>query len=142
MQFGKQLDHGQSETRTLEFSRQSAVDLREGPEELLQPLRRDLLQTVDQAGGQARRYGVGTGKPGFETPVGEHTIFARVEMETLVGETHPAHEGAVAAYFDFAHAFTAAHRIGEMVAEMEALIELVTGEPPSTLSSREFRFPD
>src|SRR5262249_12465125 len=27
----------------------------------------------------------------------------RVEMETLVGETHPAHEGAVAAYFDYAH---------------------------------------
>lgn len=66
----------------------------------------------------------------------------REEMEAVVVATHAADEGAVAAYFDFAHAFTTAHRIKEMVAEMEALIELVTGEPPSSATSREFRFPD
>ncbi|NIT86120.1 MAG: hypothetical protein GWN82_04160, partial [Gemmatimonadetes bacterium] len=50
----------------------------------------------------------------------------RAEMESLVVATHPAGEQAVAAYFDFAHVFTVAHRLGEMASEMEALIELVT----------------
>lgn len=66
----------------------------------------------------------------------------REEMEVVVLTTHAADEGAVAAYFDFAHAFTAEHRIKEMVAEMEALIELVTGAPPNSETSRDFRFPD
>ena len=66
----------------------------------------------------------------------------REEMEAVVVTTHAADEGAVAAYFDFAHAFTAAHRIKEMAAEMEALIELVTGSPSTSETSRDFRFPD
>ena len=66
----------------------------------------------------------------------------RVEMEATVVATHPADEGAVAAYFDFAHAFTAAHRIREMAGEMEALIELVTGSAPTDEAARAFQFPD
>jgi hypothetical protein len=66
----------------------------------------------------------------------------RVEMEVMVVTTHAAGEEAVAAYFDFAHAFSVAHRIREMVSEMEALIELVTGGPPTEETARTFRFPD
>ena len=70
------------------------------------------------------------------------TSMLRAEMEAMVVATHPAGEQAVAAYFDFAHVFTVAHRLEEMAAEMEALIELVTGEPPTPTSARTFLFPD
>lgn len=66
----------------------------------------------------------------------------RAEMEAVVVATHAADEGAVAAYFDFAHALSVSHRVHEMVAEMEALIELVTGEPADADTTRTFRFPD
>jgi hypothetical protein len=66
----------------------------------------------------------------------------RVEMEAIVVATHAADEGAVSAYFDFAHGFTVQHRIGEMAEEMEALIELVTGVRPTEEAARDFYFPD
>jgi hypothetical protein len=66
----------------------------------------------------------------------------RVEMESSVRTTHPADEAAVAAYFDFAHGLSVAGRLREMAEEMEAMIELVTGESPSLESARSFQFPD
>ena len=66
----------------------------------------------------------------------------RIEMESIVVMTHAADEGAVAAYFDFAHGFTVAHRIREMATEMEALIELMTGSTPTLHAARSFHFPD
>lgn len=66
----------------------------------------------------------------------------RVEMESVVVATHAADEQAVAAYFDFAHGLTVAHRLDEMASEMEAMIELVTGEPPTSVTSRSFHCPD
>ena len=66
----------------------------------------------------------------------------RVEMESAVLATHAADEAAVAAYFDFAHGLCVAGRLREMAEEMEALIELVTGESPSLETARSFRFPD
>jgi hypothetical protein len=63
-------------------------------------------------------------------------------MESMVLATHAADEDAVSAYFDFAHALTVAHRIEELGSEMEAVIELVTGETPSAEAVRSFRFPD
>jgi hypothetical protein len=66
----------------------------------------------------------------------------RVEMEVMVVTTHAADETAVAAYFDFAHGFTVAHRIGEIASEMEALIELVTGTEPTADTARTFHVPD
>ena len=66
----------------------------------------------------------------------------RAEMEAVVVSTHAADEGAVSAYFDFAHAFTVAHRVGEMADEMAALIELVTGSSPTPEAARDFQFPD
>jgi hypothetical protein len=66
----------------------------------------------------------------------------RVQMESTVLATHAADEDAVSAYFDFAHGLTVKTRIAEIAAEMEAMIELVTGEAPSEEAARTFRFPD
>jgi hypothetical protein len=66
----------------------------------------------------------------------------RVEMELAVVTHHAADESAVAAYFDFAHGLSVSHRVDEMASEMEALIELVTGEPATDETSRSFHFPD
>lgn len=66
----------------------------------------------------------------------------RADMEMRVVSTHAADEGAVAAYFDFAHGFTVVHRLREMASEMEALIELVTGSAVTRETARTFQFPD
>ena len=66
----------------------------------------------------------------------------RVEMESMVATNHPAHEVAVSAYFDFAHAFSVQARLYEIGLEMEALVELVTGGPVTDELVRDFAFPD
>jgi hypothetical protein len=66
----------------------------------------------------------------------------RVEMETAVGETHPAHEGAVAAYFEYAHSLSVLSRLRDIGGEMEAMIELVTGRPADAETAASFHFPD
>ncbi len=66
----------------------------------------------------------------------------RVEMESMVATNHPAHEVAVSAYFDFAHAFSVQTRLYEVGLEMEALVELVTGGPVTDKLARDFAFPD
>ena len=66
----------------------------------------------------------------------------RVEMEVAVVASHPAAEPAVSAYFEFAHALSLLDRIRTVGAEMAALIEVVTGEPPTEETSRTFVFPD
>jgi len=66
----------------------------------------------------------------------------REEMESMILATHAADESAVSAYFAFAHGFTVLSRVGETAEEMEAIIELVTGDSPSPEAVRTFRFPD
>ncbi|MSR22126.1 MAG: hypothetical protein EXR92_01065 [Gemmatimonadetes bacterium] len=66
----------------------------------------------------------------------------REEMDTRVLATHAASEEAVAAYFDFAHAFAVMGRVKEMGEEMSALVELMTGAPPANSMTRSFVFPD
>jgi hypothetical protein len=66
----------------------------------------------------------------------------RIEMESVVTANHPAHEGAVSAYFDFAHALSVQARLYEVGLEMEALVELVSGEPVTEEFARDFVFPD
>jgi hypothetical protein len=66
----------------------------------------------------------------------------RSEMDERIVETHPASESAVASYFDYAHALAVLGRIRETRAEMEALIELVTGQPADEDLARTFAFPD
>ncbi len=65
----------------------------------------------------------------------------RMEMEEAVADTHPAHEGAVSAYFDFAHALSVLSRLEELGRTMEALIELVTEGPVTDELAAEFGFP-
>jgi len=66
----------------------------------------------------------------------------RTEMESAVLATHAADEGAVSAYFDFAHGLAVVNRIREMAAEMEGVIELATGAPSSVETAHTFEFPD
>ncbi len=66
----------------------------------------------------------------------------RVEMESMVAANHPAHEVAVSAYFDFAHAFSVQARLYEVGLEMEALVELVSGGSITDEMARDFAFPD
>ena len=66
----------------------------------------------------------------------------RIEMESMVTANHPAHEGAVSAYFDFAHALAVQARLYEVGLEMEAVVELVTGETVTEEFARDFVFPD
>jgi hypothetical protein len=63
-------------------------------------------------------------------------------MDETVLEYHPAHEQAVAYYFDYAHAFGVLKRLDEMGAEMTALIELMTGTSPTPESARSINFTD
>ena len=65
-----------------------------------------------------------------------------VQIEAGIVATHPAHEHAVAAYFDFAHARSVLERIRDVGEHMEALIEVVTGSEPSDEAVSSFVFPD
>lgn len=77
----------------------------------------------------------------------EHALRAvvellREEMDARVLAAHAADEEAVTAYFDFAHALAVLGRVMDMGEEMTALVELMTGNPPSEQAIREFVFPD
>ncbi len=66
----------------------------------------------------------------------------RSEVDLQVTIAHPAAEEAVAAYFDFAHALSVLSRLREIGEEMHAVVELISGSPPSARLAREFVFPD
>jgi hypothetical protein len=66
----------------------------------------------------------------------------RAEMDSVVIATHPAHENAVAAYFDYAHAYSVLGRLRELDHQMESMIEVVIGGRPDERVIREFVFPD
>lgn len=46
-------------------------------------------------------------------------------LDDKILEYHPAHEEAVALYFDYAHGRTVLHRLDRMGAQMEAIIDLI-----------------
>ncbi|HEU0052150.1 MAG TPA: hypothetical protein VFQ39_03190 [Longimicrobium sp.] len=47
--------------------------------------------------------------------------------DKIIETTNPANEEAVALYFDYGHSRTVLHRLSEMGAEMEAIVELIGG---------------
>lgn len=63
-------------------------------------------------------------------------------LEETVLQTHPAHEEAVAAYFDYAHAFGVLSRVHAATEEMCALIEVMTGAPVTQETAAGITFPD
>jgi hypothetical protein len=73
----------------------------------------------------------------------DHLLDAcRVRMDTLVLDQHPAAEGAVAAYFDYAHVLSASSRVDRLGTEMEVLLQVMTGEDPESDAGRRFSFPE
>ena len=66
----------------------------------------------------------------------------RQRMEQTVLTLYVGADDAVNAYFDFANVLTVRERVIGMGREMVALIELMTGEPPTEESARVITFPD
>jgi predicted nucleic acid-binding protein len=66
----------------------------------------------------------------------------RFRMDALILDQHPAAEGAVAAYFDYAHVLSASSRIDRLGTEMEVLLQVMTGEDPDSEAGRRFSFPE
>ncbi|MBW3629796.1 MAG: hypothetical protein KY464_10920 [Gemmatimonadetes bacterium] len=62
-------------------------------------------------------------------------------LEEKVLQHHPAHEEAVALYFDYAYAFGVLNRLDEIGAEMTALIEVMNGSV-SDQAAGAVEFPD
>lgn len=63
-------------------------------------------------------------------------------MDEKVLQFHPAHEEAVAYYFDYAHAYGVLVRIDAIGVQMSAMIELITGGEPTESTARMVSFPD
>jgi hypothetical protein len=63
-------------------------------------------------------------------------------MDEMVLQYHPAHEDAVAYYFDYAHAYGVLGRIDAIGVQMTAMIELITGSEPTENTARMVSFPD
>ena len=70
------------------------------------------------------------------------TLHARRHMEHTVLAQHPADEGAVAAYFDYAHLLTVGRKLELLGEEMAALIRLLTEHHPESEDGRRFTFPE
>jgi hypothetical protein len=62
----------------------------------------------------------------------------RARMDQRVIEYYPAHEEAVALYFDYAHTRGVLHRLDQMGAEMEAIADLITGGKADVAGGIEF----
>ena len=63
-------------------------------------------------------------------------------LDCQILDTHPADEYAVGAYFDYAHVLTVQDRVARVGTEITALIELLTGAPPTADMIRNFTVPD
>ena len=61
-------------------------------------------------------------------------------LDDKIIETHPANEEAVALYFDYGHSRAVLHRLEQMRAEMEAIIDLISSTNPAAAST--VTFPD
>jgi len=66
----------------------------------------------------------------------------RERVDATILEQHVGAEDAVVAYFDYAHVLTLHDRLRRLGREMAAIIELVTGRPPTPEAAAEITFPD
>ena len=64
----------------------------------------------------------------------------KARMDQRIVEFSPAHEEAVTLYFDYGHSRTVLHRLDHVGAEMEAIVDLITGGHPELGGS--ISFPD
>jgi hypothetical protein len=61
-------------------------------------------------------------------------------LDNTIIEYNPAHEEAVTLYFDYGHSRSVLHRLDVIGAEMEAMVDLITGGRPELGGS--ITFPD
>jgi hypothetical protein len=64
----------------------------------------------------------------------------KLRMDHKIVEFNPAHEEAVTLYFDYGHSRTVLHRLDTIGAEMEGIVDLITGGRPELGGS--ITFPD
>jgi hypothetical protein len=67
---------------------------------------------------------------------------ARERMDVLVVAQYVGSDDSVNAYFDYARVLTVLERVRVAGRRMSAIIELVTGQPPTPASSVDVSFPD
>ena len=66
----------------------------------------------------------------------------RERMNDFILTQHVGSEDSVNAYFDYAHVYALRDRVRGIGREMTAMIELMTGEPPTEESARAVTFQD
>lgn len=66
----------------------------------------------------------------------------RDRMNGFILTQHVGSEDSINAYFDYAHVYGLRERVRGIGREMIAMIELMTGEPPTAESARAVTFPD
>jgi len=63
-------------------------------------------------------------------------------MDGQILNAHPADEFAVQGYFEYAHTLAVQDRTTRLGAEMQAIIQLLTGAPATSETARHFTIPD
>ena len=66
----------------------------------------------------------------------------RDRMNEFILMQHVGSEDSVNAYFEYAHVYTLRDRVRAVGREMVAMIELMTGAPPTLETARSVTFPD
>lgn len=66
---------------------------------------------------------------------------SHARMQEMIVVEHAAAEGAVAAYFEYAHVLGVSHRLQAIGDEMAAIVQLI-GDDPDSESGRRFSFPE
>lgn len=63
-------------------------------------------------------------------------------MDAIIVEQYVGSDDSVNAYFDYAYVLSIRARLEEAGREMRAMIEVMTGEPPTRESAEQIEFPD